>query len=113
MGAVPMGFPGAPKVNPDYPYMDADEVLLAAFDSLARDTEAAKNILDLGLAERAKGKRFPFFHYLFVDATTSALGAKQGVWCHRCRTPKERNAALRAWLRGEEMEGDHDPIPCS
>ena len=57
----PIGFAGAPEPCGDYPYIDPDNLLLAVADLFARDAKLAQQIFDLGLAERARGKRFPIF----------------------------------------------------
>ena len=94
----PIGFPGARELNPDYPYLDADDLLFAAADLFASDPVLAKEVFDLGAGEHTRGKRFPFFHYLFIDASAPALGTKYTVCGYRCRTPEERQTARRAFL---------------
>jgi hypothetical protein len=59
--APPIGFPGARKHNPDYPYLDPDDLLFAVADLFASDPTLAQEVFDLGAAEHARGKRFPFF----------------------------------------------------
>ncbi len=106
--APPIGLSGARECNPLYPYIDPDDLLFTLADLFAGDPDLAQHVRDLGLAEHAKGKRFPFFNYLFIDASAPALGAKYGICCHRCRTAEERDVALRALLRNEVLEGGHE-----
>jgi|SRR5580704_8999778 hypothetical protein len=98
LSGPPIGFAGAPTPVPDYPYIDPDELLLAVADLFARDTKLAEQIFDLGLTEHASGKRFPIFDYLFVDTGAPTLGAKYSVCGYRCRTPQEREVALRTLI---------------
>jgi hypothetical protein len=95
--APPIGLVGASSPAADYPYIDPDALLFALVDLFASDANLAQKCFDLGLAEHAKGKRFPLFDYLFIDASAPAPGAKYGVCGHRCRTSQERDAALRAF----------------
>jgi hypothetical protein len=103
----PIGLPGVRERSPGYPYLDPDDLLFALADLFASDAKMAQEVFDLGAAERAKGKRFAAFHYLFVDASGPALGAKYTVCGYRCRIPEEGQAARRALLGNQVLEGGH------
>jgi|SRR5580704_6171462 hypothetical protein len=63
------------------------------------------SIWDLLSAPGVRG--FRFFDYLFVDTGAPALAAKYRVCGYRCRTPEEREVALRAFVGNEVLEGGH------
>jgi hypothetical protein len=103
----PIGFAGARDHNPNYPYIDADDLLFAVADLFASDAKLAKDVVDLRASKRADGKRFSLFNYLFVDTGPPALGTKYTICAHRCRTPEERKIARGAWMGNQVLEGGH------
>jgi hypothetical protein len=79
VSAPPIGLPGARDRNPDYPYLDPNDLIFALSDLFASDPVLAQEVFNLGAAQRARGKRFAAFHYLFIDATSPTLGTKYTV----------------------------------
>jgi hypothetical protein len=106
-GEPPIGLPGARDRNPDYPYIDPDDLLFAVAGLILSDPKIAQDVVDLRSRENARGERFSVFDYLFVDTSAPALGAKYGVCGYRGSTPEERDAARRTFLGNEIGDGGH------
>lgn len=107
VGEPPIGLPGARHRNPDYPYIDPDDLLFAVAGLILGDPKIAQEIVDLRACESACGERLSVFDYLFVEASAPALGTKYGVCGYRGSTPEEREAARRAFFGNEVLKGRH------
>jgi hypothetical protein len=103
-----VGLPRQGIGDPLYPYIRPDELLGAVVELFAANPYLPQEILDLRARQEAGSEGFPFFDYLFVEATGSALGTEHKfLCCHRLRDAEERDSAGRALLGNEISQGDH------